>query len=230
MSYPTLGSFVPDVRFNLGGRTDINDNISKWLRDAYREIAMGYPLETLEESVQNSTVAGIDTYDYPPNARGLKSIVVLNGVNPVPLTKKNIQVVRRYQINTPGIPSIWAPFGPTTFMMRATPNGTYPLLLDYWKKPAIDADEADVDVINACEAELPDDWFEILKQSATQKGHLDLQEADKAQAVRQILNGDPNNQKGWPGMIKERLNRNASENSLSNYGMRPRIRRYTSGS
>jgi len=228
MSYPTLGSFVAAVRFNLGNRTDIDDQISLWLRDAYREIAMGYPLETLEVSVENSTVSGIDTYDYPDDARGLKSLVVMNGVQPVPLTKKNIQVVRRYQINTPGIPSIWASFG-SQFIMRATPNGTYPILIDYWKKPALAADEADVSVINACEAELPDDWFEILKQSATQKGHLDLQEADKAMAVRQTLNGDPHSQNGWPGMIKERLNRNASENSLGNFGMRPRIRRYTSG-
>jgi len=228
LSYPTLGSFVPSVRFNLGNRTDIDDQISGWLRDAYREIAMGYPLETLEESTEDATVSGIDTYSYPENARGLKSLVVMNGVQPVPLTKKNIQVVRRYQINTPGIPSIWAPFG-SQYIMRATPNGTYTILIDYWKKPALDADEDDVDAINACEAELPDDWFEILKQSATQKGHLDLQEADKAGAVRQLLNGDPHSQNGWPGMIKERLNRNASENSLGNFGMRPRIRRYTSG-
>jgi len=227
MAFPILGSFIPEVRFNLGNRTDLDDKISLWLRDAYYEIAMGYPLETLELTVENATVAGIDTYDYPDNARGLKALTLMNGRQPVNIVKKNIQVVRRYQINTPGIPSIWAPFG-NSFIMRATPNGNYPLIIDYWQTPNIAPDESDTGIINDTETQLPADWFEILKQSATQKGHNDLQEADKAQAVRQMLNGDSNSSKGWPGMIKERLNRNASENSLSDYGLRPRVRRYTS--
>lgn len=229
MSYPTLGSFVDAVRFNLGNRTDLNDRISNWLKLAYREIAMGYPLETLEETVTNYTVSGIDTYNYPDDARGLKALTLMNGVQTISLVKKNIQVVRRYQIDTTGVPSIWAPFK-NTFIMRATPNNSYELILDYWKKPAIGADETVVATINACEIELPDDWFEILIQSATQKAHNDLQEADKAMAVRQLLNGDPGNSKAFPGMIKEHMTRDASENVLSNYGLRPRIRRYTSTS
>jgi len=102
------------------------------------------------------------------------------------------------------------------------------MTIDYWKKPAIGAEVTDEDTINAALVELPDDWFEILKQAATQKGHLALEEMDKASMVRQLLNGDPNSAKGFPGMIKERLTRNASENSLSDYGLRPRLRRYTS--
>lgn len=226
MSYPVLSDFTDKVKFNLGNRSNIDDRIRNWLVDAYREIAMGYPLETLELSVVSSTVQDIDAYDYPDDARAIKALTITNNNSPVPLIPKNIQVIRRYQVTTTGVPAIWCGWQ-NQMLLRAVPNGAYPLYIDYWQKPVVD--ETDSDTIDATSIQLPDDWFEILVQAATQKGHSDLQEKDKAMALRQLLNGDPDSSKGFPGMIKERLTRNAAESSMSNYGMRPRIRRYTSG-
>lgn len=222
---PTIGDLVPKVRFELGNRTDIDDKITSWLIDAYRELCMGYDLETLETSVQNLTVSGIDTYAYPDDARAMKSLFVVQSNQPIEVKKKNIQVVRRYQVNGMGVPVIWAPFG-SQYLVRPVPNGEWTLLVDYWRVPTID--ETDTASMNTTEVELPDDWFEILVFSAAERGHAKLQEADKAQAVHMTLHGDPNPQKGWPGILKERTNRNAAENAISDYGLRPRIRRYTS--
>ncbi len=228
MAYPTIESFIDDIRWALGNRSDIDARISGWAKEAYREIAMGFPLETLEEPYSSITVPGIAEYDYPDDARGFKSLTVLVGNQPVPVVKKNIEVIERYQTISRGVPSIWAGFS-TQFVVRPVPNLSYPMRGRYWQKPQIAADESDVDVINSTEVQLPDDWFEVFKQATIQKGHAALEEYDKAGAVRQLLNGDPNSSKGFPGMIKERLTRDASENVMANYGLRPRVRRYTRG-
>lgn len=232
MAYPVLGDFIPDVRKNIGGRTDQDDNISKWLRDAYREIAGGYPLETLETSDQDVAVPGIDTYSYPENCRALKSITLVDsavtGATPIQPKKKNLQVVRRYPALPSGTPAVWAPFG-LEYIIRPAPSRAFTIFLDFWKKIDLAANEAVIATINSTEVELPDDWFEILTQSATEKAHRDLQESDKAMAIHSQLFGDPNSVRKTPGVIKERLTRNAAENVLSDYGMRPRMRRFTSG-
>lgn len=228
MSFPTISSFIDPVRWNLGNRTDIDDRITGWIKQAYREIAMGFPLETLEQTESGTTAPGVSEYSYPQNARGLKAFVVFVNNQPIPLVPKNIEVIRRYQSISRGVPSIFCGFNDQA-ILRPVPNGVYPFTMDYWQKPNINADETVIATINSTEVMLPDDWFEVLEQMATQKGHVALEEFDKASAVRQILNGDPDSSKGWPGMIKERTNRVASENVISNFGLRPRIRRYTSG-
>lgn len=225
MSYPTLGSFITQVRPKLGNRTDIDDRITQWLMEAYREISMGYDLETLEATVVNSTVYNIDTYSYPTGARAIKSLMLLNGNSPVTPTKKDIRVVRRYQVGILGVPSIWAPFA-AQFMLRPTPSQAYPLTIDYWVMPTIV--ETSATTINATLIKLPQDWFDILTYLAAEKGHQELQEMDKSEQVHQLIFGDPNPSKGRPGMIKERINRNAAENSISNFGIRPRVRPYGS--
>lgn len=225
MSYPTLGSFVAQVRPKLGNRTDIDDRITQWLMEAYREISMGYDLETLEATVQNTMVSGIDTYAYPVGARAIKSLMFMNGVSPVIPTLKDIRVVRRYQINTFGVPAIWGPFG-SNFMVRPTPNQAFPMTIDYWVMPTIVT--TSTATINATQIQLPQDWLDIFTYLATEKGHQELQEMDKSQQVHQLIFGDPNPSKGFPGMIKERINRYGAQNAVSNYGIRPRIRPFGS--
>ncbi len=221
----TIGDLVPKVKLKLGGRTDINARITEWLMDAYREIAMAYDFETLETSTSDICSPGSDTYLYPPQARALKSVVLMNGSTPVPIRKKNIQVVRRYQTGNPGLPALWAPFG-NSYILRPAPNKGYPILLDFWRKPDF-GDETEA-TVNAVLVELPDDWIEILKLSATERGHAGLIEFDKSQAIHQVLHGDPDPNKGNPGLLKQHGSRNNAENQISDYGFRPRIRRYTS--
>ena len=224
---PTLGSFVAQVRPKLGNRTDIDDRISQWLLESYREIYSNYDLETLEETDESmSTVAGTDGYDYPDTARAIKSIILLQGVQPIYPKKKDIRVVRKYQVTTQGVPAIWAPFA-NKFIFRPTPDLVYPMVIDFWIKPEVDT--TSTVTINATEVLLPDDWYDVLIMGATERGHHELQETDKAQATHQILFGDPNPSKGFPGWIKEKLNRGAAENAVSDYGIRPRVRSYGRG-
>lgn len=222
----TISDFVPKVRSRMGGRTDIDARITDWLAQAYQELAE-YDLETLETSDTFATVDGTDSYAYPTDARAIKSLVLLNDTTPVPLTKKNINIVRRYQTANEAVPAIWAPYG-ANILLRPVPNDTYTVNRDYWLKPQIDIEDSE-STKNAVDVLLPLDWNEILIASAVEKGHLELVERDKAMEVHQLIHGDPHPTKGFPGMLKERLNRNAMENASSEYGMRPRIRRYTSG-
>lgn len=230
MGFPLLGSFATQVKDNLGGRADIDDKIARWLKEAYREIVGGYPLETLENSTEDLTVPGIDVYDYPTMARALKSITLVDPNNtsatPIQPKKRNIQVVRRYQLPPRGTPAVWASFG-THYLLRPTPDKAYTIQLDWWKKCELAADETTYATIIATPVELPDDWFQILVQLATENGHRGLVELDKAEALHTQLFGDPKN-KEYPGVIKQRMTRDAAESPISDYGMRPRIRRYCS--
>jgi hypothetical protein len=219
----TFADLMPKVRNNLGGRTDITTRIYGWLEDAYKEIAMGFDLETLEATEDNLTVAGIDSYPYPATARAIKALTIFNLSNqPVQLFKKNIQVVRKYQAGVNGLPSLWAPFG-NNYILRVIPDNAYTLTVDYWELPVIDTDD-----VALTEVKLPLDWMEILVYGATERGHQSLQESDKAAATHQIVFGDPRNTDATPGLLKARINRNAAESSVSDFGFRPRIRRYTS--
>lgn len=221
----TFDDQLPQLRFELGGRTDIDDRILGWQKEAYREIGMAYPFEELEESTQDITVPNVDAYDYPPTARAIKALTIVDGDSPYEVKKKNIIVVRRYQVNKPGRPAIWAPYG-NQFLLRAVPDKAYTLLIDFWEKPQID--ETDSDTLKATEIKLPDDWLEIHLYATLERAHKGLNEFDKAAAVHQTLHGDPNPQKGFPGLYRERTIRNTAENPVSDYGMRPRIRPYGS--
>src|SRR5262245_38016293 len=227
MLFPTLGIFIPQMQTKLGGRTDIDSDITLWLKDAYRDLTMSYPFETLEKTVDppTFTTPGVDTYPYPSDARGMKALTIINGTTPFSLKKKNIEIVRRYETGRRGTPAVWTPYG-ANFIIRASPDKAYQLIEDYWKKPNID--ETSNETIQATHIELPDDWFEVLVYDAVERAHQSLQEFDKAQAVHTQLHGDPNPSKGFPGMIREKQTRDSSENVLSDYGMRPRVRRFGS--
>src|SRR5262245_58186120 len=118
MAFPTLGSFIPQMVSKLGGRTDLNSSITRWLKDAYRDLAMSYPFETLESTFVATTTPGLDTYPYPTNTRGMKALTLINGTTPFSMKKKNIEVVRRYETGKRGTPAVWTPYG-DNFIIRA---------------------------------------------------------------------------------------------------------------
>jgi len=218
----TIAQHIPIVRSMLGGRTDIDAKITQWLVNGYRDIAHTIPFETLEFSVNVLTVANIESYMYPAGARGIKAITM--GIPPsnpasfVPLYKKNMAIIDRYA-RQPGQPSIWAPWG-NQFYLRAIPNNSYQIVLRCWHW---------VELLNPVETtgfNVPDDWLEIIDYAAQMRGHIDLAEADKANAIRVLLYGNPKKPE-YPGLIKQRLTRIQAEYENANYGLRPRIRRYT---
>ena len=219
MAVTTVGSQVATVASLLGNRTDLNAKISQWLVDGYYDLATTIPFETLEDSEENVTVAGIDSYDYPENARAIKDLTIYVNKAPRQLYKRNMKIIRQYQAQTTSIPAIWAPFG-TQYVLRGVPNGAYPMTVDFWMWPTIAA------VINSTVIQLPPDWLEIVRYEAQMRGFIDLQEPDKAAGIRTILYGNPM-KPGMPGLIKQRLTRIQAEYQDANYGMRPRTTRYT---
>ncbi len=207
----------------LGGRTDLAASISQWIASGYRDLAATIPFETLELTDSVLCVPNIDAYDYPTDARAIKSLTMgIPAAVPTqfpPLYKRNMAILDRYT-NVPGVPSIWAPFN-SQFFLRAIPNDSYPLTIRYWQKVVIDPTNINNTVIN-----VPDDWLEIIDYEAQMRGYMDLQEFDKAGAIRQLLYGNPK-KPGMPGLIKQRLTRIQAEFENANYGLRPRKSRYS---
>jgi hypothetical protein len=227
-----IGDLVPAVASLLGGRSDSNDKISQWIAAGYRDIGTSIPLETLEASASILCVPGTQSYGYPSDARGIKDLTIQipsqTQTSPTtansfrPLYKKNMSIVRRYATNTWGVPSIWAPFK-NTIWLAPVPNQGYPLIVDYWQLVVLNSTD-----INNTQILVPDDWIEIIQYEAQMRGWIDLQEPDKAGAIRTLLNGNPK-KPGMPGLIKQRLTQIQSESSNASYGVRPRLTRYGAG-
>lgn len=218
----TIGDEVTVVASLLGGRTDLNSQISQWLANGYRDLASTVPFETLEETDNQVCVPNIGEYDYPSEARAIKSLTIqVPASSPAssrPLYKRNVNIIDRYIGVNPGVPAIWAPYN-QQMILRPLPNDSYPLIVRYWEKVVIDADD-----INDTEILVPEDWLEIVEYEAMMRGYMDLQELDRAGAIRSLLYGQGDPRK--PGLIKQRLTRIQAESMDANYGVRPRITRY----
>lgn len=221
-----LNDFVSEVTLNLGNRTDIAPRVSIWLRDAYIDLTMTVPFEELQFTFDDIFQPTIDIYDYPTDARAIVTLSLspsmANPSTSQPIKRRNIQVVRRYSTSmNPGVPAIYAPFN-RKILVRPVPNLAYPFKWDYWQLPQIDpTNSLDTIVLT------PLDWNEIITYMATMRGHLSLLERDKAAEIHTLLYGDPKNV-DEPGLIKKKLLIHAAENYDSDYGIRPRVRPYTS--
>lgn len=220
----TIADLSPDVIFNLSGRSDLQIRTYAWLRDAYREIGSNYPLETLEDSDSSLTVAGTDQYDYPALARAIKTLtLVMSQGQTIPLQPRSMRVIDYYPgpaSNMYGTPCIWAPFG-ASYFLRPVPNGSYTVLSRFWKKVEIAGTIEDT-IVN-----VPDDWLEVVTLAATIRGHIALNERDKADQIRTLLHGDPRDQAGNPGLIKSKLRRAQAEAGFGDWSVNPKVRSYT---
>lgn len=220
-----LNDFVVPVTLNLGNRSDITSRVQQWVLDSYIDLCMTVPFEELQFSFNDIFSPTIDTYAYPADARAIITLSlnpsIQGNVNTSqPIKRKNIQVVRRYSNNAPGVPAIYAPFN-RQIIVRPVPNLAYPFIWDYWQLPQIDpADPMQTLVLTAL------DWNEIHILAATLRGHLALLERDKAKEVHVLLYGDPKNVEN-PGLIKRKLLIHAAENVDSDYAIRPRLRPYS---
>jgi hypothetical protein len=197
----------------------LQSRIRGWLRDAYLDIAYGFNFEELEDTSDDVTVKGSDTYDYPSTARAIRCLSILdsNG-SPKELDQKNINYVRRIAAKE-GKPSIYAPFK-RTVILRSVPDKAYTLRWDFYVKPTIETNIETTDLL------VPDDWLVIIDNLAAAYGFMALKERDKAKEQMLLLYGDPKNPHS-PGLIKAKLNRRAQEAPARNYGIGPRVRSYT---
>lgn len=227
----TIGDEVIPVVSLLGGRSDKTAQIAVWLANAYRDLASTLPFETLECThigVFPVTLLGrwpaYNTIDYPEHCRAIKSINIGQPApSPAawrPVFKRNVNIIDRYASVNPSVPAVWAPF--RDHLVFAPPsNGPYPYIMRYWRKVVIDPRRLNDTVI-----ELPEDWLEIVEYGAAMRGFLDLQQPDRSAAIRTMLYGNPKHP-DKPGLIKQRLLRIQAEYEDADYGIRPRILRYT---
>jgi hypothetical protein len=72
---------------------------------------------------------------------------------------------------------------------------------------------------------LPRDWNEVLIHAAAEKGLIELQEYEKAQAIHTLLHGDPK-YPTKPGMINGRKKKRGREAFRITQGLRPIVHRY----
>jgi hypothetical protein len=230
----------------LGGRNDVLSRVDNWIRDAYIDLGMSYAFEELEATTSTS-VDGANqnnTYDYPTytdgnnnnwNVRAVKALTMLESNNAnnnqvLPLVKKPIQWLDRYPTSV-GAPTIFCPYK-RQVILHPNPSNTYDgwiLRWRVWLKPRIALD-GNNNTDNNTEILLPDDWMEILDYSSALRGHTELLERDKAGEILQLLHGseDPRKGRRIVGLIEQKLLQRQAESQYDDWGMRPRIRRYTS--
>jgi hypothetical protein len=170
------------------------------------------------------TVANVDSYDYPTSARAIKACTLVFQNVPRPVRKKNIEYIDNYPVTSPGTPVIWAPYHYQQ-VFRPVPDLVYTIIRRFWIKPVVDF--TSTTTINATTLLVPDDWLEVVDYTAAIRGFDELQNQQKGQETRVILFGDPKHPE-QPGLIKQRLQQIESENMNSDYGMRMKLRPYTS--
>ena len=211
------------VTFMLGNRTDLLTRIREWIRDTYIEFAMAYPFEELEDTIDDVLIANIGEYDYPEEARAIKSVTLLFTDDTRRLRKKHIRNIERYSAaSSTSRPAVYASYG-NQIIMRPVPNTSENFRWRIWKKPVIE------DTLQDTVIELPDDWLELVDYGATMRGHAELLERDKAGEIQRVLYGGVNPSTGAfiKGLINTRLRRRQAESTDSEYAIRPLVRRYS---
>lgn len=214
------------IQLMLGNRSDLADRIPRWTANAYIELGSNIPFPDLEEGPDDiTTAAGADSYAYPTNALGITSCTMTFQGAKRAIRKKNIEYIDLYPTSNPGPPVVWAPFK-NEQVFRPVPDRDYLITRRFWKKPMVD--QTTINTINNTTLLLPDNWLEVLDYAAALRGFVELEENSKAGELRMLLYGDPKHPADNPGLIKQRLTRIQTENMNSDYGMRMRIRNYTS--
>jgi hypothetical protein len=235
MAPPLISDITPEVAYMLGNRTDLTigdpSKVDIWVRDAYLELAMNYPFDELEDSVNDNFVQGVDTYEIPTEGRGIKALTLVfpaGGREPRPIRRRHIRNIRRYQTTNQGPPAIYAPLTPAgqprSIIVRPVPDQSYSIIWDVWTLPTIQSDVEQTQIM------MPADWLEVLRYAACIRGHVELQEQDKAQDKRTFLYGGQDAQTGRqvPGIIKQRMLSRMADQDDVEYNIVPRVRRYTS--
>jgi hypothetical protein len=215
----------------LGGRTDLSARVIQWLADGYLELGWNYPFETLEDTIVDTTSAGVGSGEmlFPDPARGIMSITLRrpDGIT-IPLKFKDVPWINRYPTG-PGfcsVPAVYATHN-TKILLRPEPDASYDLLEEVWLKPVIAEPPEDTDLL------IPDDWLEILDYLAAMRGHVELLERDKANEIHALLYGyrDLETKQKTPGLIHSRMLRRQAQAPAYDYGLQPQTLRrgYTAG-
>lgn len=119
-------------------------------------------------------------------------------------------------------PSRWYRFGQNV-CMYPPPDMTYQVQSRALRQHPINFDDlANTEIL------LPVDWIEIIKLAAAERGFIDMEEYEKANAIHVLIYGDPENP-SRPGLVNARTKKRANENWREQQQLRPMVRRYSYG-
>jgi hypothetical protein len=237
------------VALELGNRADIQQlgaagapsRVDNWLWQSYLNLAMSYHFSEADNTQPDQWQAGADSINYPDAARAIINVAFFrqNGTA-IRVNWKNIAYLRRYPTGGPalnsnvGPPAIIASFGQQIVVRPLCDSQVYNVIIDFWQKPLQTAGQ---DALNASPPyasqgandigstlfAVPDDWLEVIDYGAKLRGHADLGEPDRAQAIQQLLYGFtvPTTNKFVPGLIATMWTRRQAEAPNMDYNLQP---------
>lgn len=192
--------------------------IDYWLRDAYINLMMENKFPATEVTYTFYTAQGQDVYPYPDSIRAIEALTLYRPDGTIiTVEDKDIKYIRRMNPVNQAAPSMWCEYN-NQIIFRPTPdsNGPYTCTLDGWQNPIIGTP------IQETQNLLPLDWHEALVFAATLRGHVDLQEEDKAMKIQSFLNGftDPTG-KYTPGLLGNLQSRLQISARFKDWGLQP---------
>lgn len=241
MAKVKVQDLIAGTKRKLGNRTDIDNDIPLWIRDAVYEITESYdfselqttgPLVQLSQGVcryqanlftnNNERATRIGTW-FRFNA-GVPTSIQDTSLNGMMLKFRTKPVVEQ-MAKTLAPPSKYSRINDTTLIVGPTPDQTYYTFQNYQKEHPFPEDTVENNnylgsLLNST-IFVPKSWKLIVEFWAARLGALEKRMLDVAQNYHEVLFGDPNFQKtndlskGTPGLIFHRVSqfeRDASQN------------------
>lgn len=248
-----LAQHREDVALELGNRADIQElgssgepsRVDLWLWKSYLGFARTYEFPEAQVTITGEWTTGMESIRWPDDCRAIDSIKFYwpNGTS-IRTRWKDMDYLRRYpsgpatipNFTTPlmaiGPPAIVAQHGNQIFVRPYSDQQKYIYILDYFVKPrqivGEDSDEpayiaAGPRDIGSTRLLVGEDWLEIVELGAQIRGHINLGEPEKAQAIQQLLFGFtvPTTGKQVPGLVAQALNRRQVMASKMDYNIQP---------
>lgn len=241
MAKVKVQDLVAGTRRKLGSRTDIDNDIPLWIRDALYEITESYDfaeLQTTGPLVQftiglcrypatfftndNEVATRIGTW-FRFN-QGVPTSIQDTSINGMLLKFRTKPVVEQ-MAKSLAPPSKYSRINDSTLIVGPTPDQAYYTFQNYQKEHPFPEDTVDNNnylgsLLNS-PVKIPKSWKLIVEFWAARLGALEKRMLDVAQNYHEVLFGDPNFQKtgditkGTPGLIFRRVSqyeRDASQN------------------
>jgi hypothetical protein len=145
----TLGGMKTRLRVELGGRTDLTDELlTEWINDSYLDIATSLRLPSLNRSTGFNTIAGEESYILPGDMGVIKTVAwyELDGTRGGKVAKGDIDAYRKLPPQT-GEPQLYAREG-DILVLWPTPSDVFGLSLDFKakvRKLVLDTDSPIID-------------------------------------------------------------------------------------
>lgn len=231
----TINSLVPSVIRKVENRVNDTAAVVEWLVDALIEITMDQQLrnDLIELEVLGPQVSlTIGQQEYPDSTFVASLDVNQESADYMiwqdpPTNQIRIKLLpTTYQetdkfVTVNSLPVKWYRYG-YNIGFYPIPDQTYQVQGRYLKLHPINLTAPGNTVIL-----LSQNWFEILKLSAAQKGFLELEEYEKADSIGRLLRGDPDDPKKSPGMLYGRKLQREREAWRTEQRLAPMIHNYS---